>query len=376
MKKRILCVILSALCLAPLLTPAAYAAPRPWPTRGFVMGEPMPWYRAPLLEARLMVEGVSNGNVFNDSVMVLKGGELVYERHYFGWDADTPHQMYSVTKSVLSALVGVAIQDKKIRSVDQKVTEFFKDLAIPAGQEDKYDITIEHLLRQTSGLPGDSDYESNAVDWWNEKDSGRASFLFPQVAKPGERFAYSSGPGMQALAALITNAVGENLFDYAQRRLFAPLGMNSVKWDAAADGVNYGGFGLSMSPNDMLRLGYLYLNEGNWDGTQIIPADYIAASRPQPTLGANYGYLFWGTTDRKGFEDVYDASGSFGNFIFIMPDHDTVIVRTGSAGPTTRTVAKGMQSSKLVESVFMGLIYPLVPLKGVPLAYFMETLGT
>jgi len=372
--KKVIAFVLSVLCLVALLAPAAAAADRPWPTQGFINGTPMPWYWSPVLEGYCMYAGVSNGNVFNDSVLVLHRGEIIYERYYLGWDADAPHQMYSVTKSVLSALVGVAIADKKITSVDQKVTEFFDGLVIPAGQESKYDITIEHLLRQTSGLPGDGDDESNVCEWWDAPDSGKAAFEIPQMAQPGERFAYSSGPGMQTLSALLTKAVGENLFSYAKRKLFGPLGMSSVVWDAAADGVNYGGFGLSMTPRDMARFGYLYLNNGSWNGTQIIPADYIAASKPRRALGENYGYLFWGTSDLKRFETVYDASGSFGNFIFIIPDWDMVIVRTGSAGPATRTVAKGMASSKLVEAIFMGLVYPLVPLQGVPLDYFIANL--
>jgi len=375
--KKLAALILTFLCLAALLAPAAYAsqAERPWPsaTEFFPKGTPMPWYLAPLLEGYLMIQGVRNGNVFNDSVLVLHRGEVIYERHARGWEADKPHQMYSVTKSVLSALVGVAIADGRIDSVGQKVTAFI-DIDIVPGQECKRDITIEHLLRQTSGLPGDDDDESNAFAWWEAPSSGKAAFAFPQMAKPGERFAYSSGPGMQTLAALIAKAVNRNLSEYAQEKLFGPLGMTSIVWDAAADGVNYGGFGLSMSPRDMARFGWLYLNNGEWNGTQIIPADYVEASKPQRGLGMNYGYLFWGTSDFKRFETVYDASGSFGNFIFIMPEQDTVIVRTGSAGPVTRTVAKGMGSSKIVEAIFMGIVYPLVPLKGVPLEYFIANL--
>jgi len=374
--RKITSIILAVLCLVALLAPAAAAADRPWPTTDFAKGAPMPWVYAPLLEGYCVVQGIRNGNVFNDSVLVLKGGELIYERYALGWDKDTPHQMYSVTKSVLSALVGAAIQDDKIEGVHQKVKDFFPGIVIPAGQESKNGITIEHLLRQTSGLPGDDDSESNAVAWWEADDSGRSCFLIPQVAQPGERFAYSSGPGMQTLAALLVNAVGKNLFEYAKEKLFGPIGMTSVKWDAAADGVNYGGFGLSMTPRDMARFGYLFLNNGSWNGRQIIPADYVKACKPRRDLGENYGYLFWGTSDYKRFESVYDASGSFGNSIFIMPDEDTVIVRTGSAGPTTKTVARGMQASDLVRAIFMTLVYPLVPLKGLNLDYFMETLGT
>jgi len=375
--KKTIAFVLSALCLFACMAMPAYAKEQrafPSAQEFFPRGEPMPWYQVPLLELDFMGRGITNGNVFNDSVLVLRKGELVYERYARGWDKDTPHQMFSVTKSVLSALVGIAIQDKKLKGVGQKVIEFYPGAKIAPGQESKRDMTIEHLLTQSSGLPGDSDNESNAVIWWEAGDSGRAAFEFPQVAAPGERFSYSSGPGMQTLAGLLTRAVGENLFEYAKRKLFGPLGMASVRWDAAADGVNYGGFGLSMTPRDMLRFGYLYLNKGSWNGKQILPEWYVAASAPPSPRNEEYGYLFWNYSKRSPEDGSFEASGSFGQFICILPEEDTVMVRTGSAGPATRTVCGAMLQSKLVETLFMGIVYPLVPLKGVPLKYFMEAL--
>jgi len=374
--KKAIALVISVLSALALFAPATQAAGPFFPkaTEFFPVANAPREFRPLLTELFLVGRGITNGNVFNDSVLVLHKGELIYERHAGGWDKDKPHQMYSVTKSVLSALVGIAIADGKLKGVDQKVVSILKNITVAPGQESKRDITIEHLLTQTSGLPGDSDDEANAVAWWDAKDSGKAAFELPQMASPGERFAYSSGPGMQCLAALITKAVGENLFSYAKRKLFKPLGMDSVLWDAAADGVNYGGFGFSMSPRDMLRLGYLYLNEGNWNGKQIIPTKYIEASKPKPLLDETYGYAFWNSFDNGRYPDAYHASGSFGNFIFIMPGEDTIIVRTGSAGPATRTVSRGMGSSKIVEAIFMGLVYPLVPLKGVPLEYFIANL--
>jgi len=374
--KKTIALILSVLSAAAPFAPVAQAQGPFLPSAAefFPAAQAPRGFRPLLTELFLVGRGITNGNVFNDSVLVLHKGELIYERHARGWDKDTPHQMYSVTKSVLSALVGIAIAEGKLSGVDQKVVDILKNITIAPGQEAKRDITIEHLLTQTSGLPGDSDDEANAVAWWDAKDSGKAAFEMPQVARPGERFAYSSGPGMQTLAALLTNAVGENLFSYAKRKLFGPLGMNSVLWDAAADGVNYGGFGFSMSPRDMLRLGYLYLNEGKWNGKRILPAGYVEAGKPRPLLGETYGYAFWNSFGNGRYPGSYHASGSFGNFIFIMPGEDTVIVRTGSAGPATRTVSRGMGSSKAVEAIFMGIVYPLVPLKGVPLDYFIANL--
>jgi len=370
--KKSLALLLGILCLCSLLALPVSAAQDFFPA-----GKPLPWTRALPLELDLVYRGITNGNVFSDSVLVLQGGEVVYERYALGWDKDKPHQMYSVTKSVLSALVGVAIADKKIKSVDQKVIEFLPNIKIAPGQECKREITIRHLLCQTSGLPGDDDDESNAVEWWTAKDSAKAAFELPQMAAPGERFAYSSGPGMQTLSALLARAVGGDLFAYARRKLFKPLGMDSVLWGAAADGVYYGGFGLSMTPRDMARLGQLYLNKGKWNGKQIIPASYVAASKPpSQEVNPDYGFLFWNYSKNSPQDGSYEASGSFGNFICILPEEDTVIVRTGSAGPATRTVAGGFGKSRLVEALFMGTVYRLAPLKGVPLDYFIATLGT
>ena len=373
--KKAIAFLLSFLCIFAFVMPSAYAASEStlWPTKEFTKGRPPLWFRPVPIELYLMYRGISDGNFFSDSVLTLHNGELVYERYALGWDADTPHQMYSVTKSVLSALTGIAIGDGKIKSVKDKVIDYL-DVVIAPGQECKRDITIEHLLTQTSGLPGDGDAESDGYDWWLAADSGKTCFEIPQYTVPGERFSYSSGPGMQSLAALLTKAVGENLFEYAKRKLFKPLGMDSVKWDAAADGVNYGGFGLSMTPRDMARFGYLYLQGGEWDGKQIIPADYVAASPPPSMAGDFYGYLFWDAFDNIPIDDAYFAGGAFGQFIFIMPSQDTVLVRTGSAIRLAKLMSKAMLASDFANRLFMTVIYPLVPLKGVPLDYFMENL--
>jgi CubicO group peptidase (beta-lactamase class C family) len=367
MRRKIMAVALSFFSVLALTAPCAGAA-------GAQPCDETPRrLRAPLLEAVFMYKGITNGNLFNDSLLVLRGGELVYERYACGWGRDTPHAMYSVTKSVLSALVGVAVGEGKIESVHQRVIDFYPDAVIPPGQESKRDITIEHLLTQTSGLPGDSDREADGYPWWDAADSGRAAFEIPQMAAPGERFAYSSGPGMQALACLVSRAAGRNLFDYAREKLFEPLGMASVLWDAAADGNNYGGFGIYMTPMDMLRLGYLYLRNGEWDGAQVIPAEYVAATPPPSIAGEDYGYLFWGTTFARG--DSYQASGSFGQFICVLPEWDAVIVRTGSAGPATRFVNGSKDwNNQAVNNIFVQLVLPLLPLKGIPLDYFRATL--
>ncbi|MCL2508698.1 MAG: beta-lactamase family protein [Oscillospiraceae bacterium] len=336
-----------------------------WPTKDFTAGSMPDWFSVPKVKGALLYKGVRNGNVFNDSILLLHEGKLAFERYYGKWDRDTKHPMYSVTKSVVSALTGIAVAEGKIENADQKVTDFFPDAVIAPGQELKRDITIEHLLHMNSGLPGDS--QKNDVNWWDAPDSGKAAFETPLFAKPGERFSYSSGPGCQTLAVLISRAVGQNLFEYAKEKLFGPLGMDSVEWDAAKDGNNYGGFGIRMTSRDMLRFGYLYLNRGRWENTQILPPEWVDKSAPSSKEKCSYGRLFW-NTDFNLQNDSYQACGSFGQFICVLPERDAVLVRTGSAGPVTRF------ANKRGGERFERMLLSFTPLKGIPLAYFRSEL--
>jgi len=301
-----------------------------WPTKGFIT-EATPPGLVPLMEVAFALKGIPHGGPKTDGLLVLHKGKIIYERYDEAWDENKPHYMFSVTKAVVSALVGVAIGEGKIKGVDQKVTDFFPDAKIAPGQESKRDMTIEHLLTMNSGLPGDDDDFSGWPVWWEAKDTGRAAFELPQMDAPGKRHAYSSGPSMQVLACLVSRAVGKNLFAYAKEKLFGPLGMTSVTWDAAPDGRNYGGFGISMTLRDMARFGYLYLNYGRWEDKQLIPAEYVAQSAPRAKGIRAYGRLFWNFS-LLPFDSSYEANGTFHQFIGILPEYDTVIVRTGEMG--------------------------------------------
>jgi len=303
-----------------------------WPTDDFIV-EKSPFIWGGGLEFLFSAKGFFTGGHKNESLLVLHRGKIVYENYAEGWNKDSPHFMASVTKSFLSALVGIAIGEGYIEGVDQKVIEFYPDAAIAPGQESKRDMTIEHLLTMTSGLPGDSDqYDWENWCWWDAGDAGRVAFETPQMTAPGKRYSYSSGPSCQTLAGIVSRATGKNLFAYANEKLFEPLGMKSVEWDAAADGSNFGGYGLSMTPRDMARFGYLYLNNGRWEDKQIIPAQWVAVTPPKSKALKAYGYLFW-NFPLLPFDSSYEANGAFGQYIEILPAWDMVIVRTGFQGP-------------------------------------------
>jgi len=335
-----------------------------WPTEDFETGGVSPLI-PPLLRARYFLKHA--GTTATDSLLILHKGKLVYENYAAGCDKDTPHFLASASKSVLSALVGIAIGEGKIKGVDDKVVDYFPEARkLPGWQESKADMTVEHLLTMTSGLPGDGDRAD--LEWWDASaspgeanDTGLASFLAPQQAKPGERYAYSTGAGCQALACLVSRAVGKNLFAYAKEKLFGPLGMASVTWDAPADGRNYGGMGVRMTPRDMLRFGYLYLNNGRWEDKQIFPAWWAAQSGPRGKNPLAYGRLFM-NCGIFPFSSSFEAAGAMGQYICILPEQDMVVVRTGSAGPIVRTLAG-------TEGATLELLLGLAPLKNLPVDY-------
>jgi len=305
-----------------------------WPTLDFTPGEPSSRPSPGFIRSLYAFTSWLDGNRL-DSCLVLHKGSLIYEEYYNGYDADTPHFVASVTKSVVSALVGVAIQDGIIGGVEDRVLDYFPEAeSLPGWQEIKRDMTIEHLLTRTSGIISDTDeiWEGYFAD--DQRDAALYTFLIPQERAPGVKY-QSENIGMCILLGIIERASGQNLLAYAQEKLFGPLGMDSVQWEATADGLPTGGFGIEMTPRDMARFGYLYLNYGRWedsasgDARQIMPAEYVARTPPRSKNPKAYGYLFW-NYDKLPFSGNYQASGSQGQHIVILPGRDMVIVVTGS----------------------------------------------
>ncbi len=306
------------------LAPDAYGI---WPTKDFTEGD-APFLLPQAMTALYAAKGKKDGGAHTDSLLVLRKGRLVHEYYADGWDADTPHEMYSVTKSVAATLIGAAIQDGYIEGINQKVSSFFEDAVIPEGQESKLDMTIEHLLTMTSGIVCDKDAWWDAYFAEDMEDSGLWAYLLPQKYAPGEKYAYDS-VAPTILLAIVSRATSRDLLEYAQETLFSPLGMTSVEWQTTADGLPCGGFGISMTPRDMLRLGYLYLNCGRWEDSQILPGDFVAQAGPRSMAPNAYGHTFW-NNEMLPFFGFYEADGAYGQFISIYPQLDMVVVRTGT----------------------------------------------
>jgi CubicO group peptidase (beta-lactamase class C family) len=292
------------------------------------------------------------------SVLVVRHGYLVYERYWQGVDAGDGHNSFSVTKSFVSALVGIALDDGKLKGLDQTVGELLAD-HLPATADPRLrQVTLKQLLTMTSGLAGDDSTLGGDDDTWIEMlkspDWVRHILSQPLVSTPGAEFAYTD-KNSQLLSAMVADATGQSTLAYARAKLFGPLGIATdhaleptishwpltpaeleayeqapVAWPKDPQGYHVGGSFLRLPARDLAKLGYLYLNGGRWDATQVVPADYVAAStRPQsdPSQGpGDYGYHWW-VTNETG-HDSFRAMGFGGQLIQVIPDLDLVVVIT------------------------------------------------
>ena len=287
------------------------------------------------------------------SFLMVRNGYLVVEWYHHN-SANTMNPVYSVTKSVTSALVGIALDKGYIDSVDQKLEDYYQDELESSTDPRKHDITIRYLLTMQAGFGEILTMPVYRKDWNNLL---KIIIESPLQYDPGEDFCYSSH-SVHLLSGIITRVTGMSTLAFAQRHLFRPLGIQKVKWLTDGNGIFYGGSCLYLSPRDMARFGYLYLNEGLVDGRQILSSEWIETSvrnyrnftEPwQEMEDVGYGYLWW--TGRFGPYPVYFASGYGGQFILNVPDLDMVIVATADA--STETEWEQMESLLSVVSDYI-----------------------
>ena len=348
-------LLLSALVLLTLAMPTSGVRARQtsdrthWPTAGWHRATPASHGIDPTALAAVDTR-VATETPDLSALLVIRGGDIVFERYYHGQQPGEPINTRSVTKSVTGTLVGIALGEGKLRSLDQTVGELIPDRIPPGADPRVADVTIKQLLTMTSGLAWDagSDWPTlTTSDNWVELTLG-----LPVVGIPGETFVYNTG-GSHLLGVIVAAATGQNLEDYAREKLFAPLGIAPGNWMSSPQGEPSAGSGLELTPRDMAKLGYLYLNGGRWDGVQIVPADYVAAATRYQSAGdatggyANYGYQWWVTSTAAGYP-AYFALGYGGQHIFVVPDLDLVVV----AAVARRVAPEELRTPRyLIESI-------------------------
>jgi CubicO group peptidase (beta-lactamase class C family) len=258
------------------------------------------------------------------SYLVIKNGYLILEGYPDpDYNESTLKHVYSVTKSFTSALVGMALEAGNLTSLDELVVDFFPDKTIANLDEDKQSITVEHLLTMTAGFEWSDDTDFSAMtaspDW--------IQYVLdrPMAYVPGETFNYNTGAS-HLLSAIVNRTTGIPTQSYADTRLFQPLGISDYEWMIDPQGVAAGCIGLSITPRDMAKFGFLYLNNGTWDGEQIVPSTWVSASTQVQAPDEDYGFQWW----IEPSLDAYIARGADGQYIWVQPKDDLIVVFTSS----------------------------------------------
>jgi len=257
------------------------------------------------------------------SFMLLRHGHVVAEGWWSPYSAQSPHMLYSLSKSFTSTAVGLAIAEGKL-SLDDEILKFFPEDA-PRNPSDNLEaMRVSDLLRMSTGHQTEPPLPDNQP--WT-----KAFLAHPVPFKPGTHFLYNTSATCM-LSAIVQKVTGQTVLDYLGPRLFGPLGIENPTWETSPQGISAGGYGLSIRTEDIARFGQLYLQKGKWQGKQLVPEAWVEAatarqtsngSSPDSDWDQGYGYQFWRC--RHG---LYRGDGAFGQYCIVMPEQDAVVAIT------------------------------------------------
>ena len=300
-----------------------------------------------------MVRAVVEGELaYTHGVIVARHGLLAVEEYFYGFDRETLHDMRSASKTITSTLVGLAVQEGRISGSQAGALTHFPDYrSYDNWDPRKADITVGHLLTMSSGLDAnDSDPRSAASEGRYQSQTARPDWIklaldSPMLEDPGTQPLYG-GANPLILGGILANTVDEPVEWFAHRTLFEPLGIETYKFFLDPTGVVYMGGGLWMRPRDMAKYGQMYLDGGTWQGQRVIDEAWIEESwqkygrlRPIDRNGHQYGYLWWHHAYEVDGRSVatLEARGNGGQYIFVVPELDAVVVITSGNFRNGRT---------------------------------------
>jgi len=289
------------------------------------------------------------------SLLVSRRGQLVAEYYARGVRPDAPANVKSASKSIISALVGIAIERGAIKSVKEPIATWFPELRQDADRR-KQAITVEDLLTMRAGLESTSGRNYGA--WVRSGNWVHYALRQPMVSEPGGAMEYSTGSS-HLLSAILTKASGASTWQFAQDALAAPIGFRLAKWPQDPQGVYFGGNEMLLAPKQMVAIGELYLNRGKAGGRQIVPASWIDTSCEPRTTSAwdserQYGYGWWIQDFTHG--KACFAWGYGGQYILIFRDLDLVVTATSS---TTVSEERRGHRRRLLELVDERVLKPV-----------------
>ena len=295
------------------------------------------------MNLKTKMEKIINNSYKNiGGIIVLKNGETVYEKYFNECSATSTLHVFSVTKSIISILIGIAIDKGYIKSINQKVLDFFPDYTVKRGEKTIQSITLKDLLTMTAPYKHKTEpyTEYFTSDNW-------VKFALDLLGGQGQigEFRYAPLIGPDIFSGILVKATGQSVLDFATKYLFSPLEITTKPniifhnkeeqmafykakdingWVVDKTGVNAAGWGLTLTPADMSKIGQLYLDGGIWNSKQIISPEWINESTKGHSRWGklSYGYLWWIIDDK---EHAYAAMGDGGNVIYVNEKKDIVI---------------------------------------------------
>jgi CubicO group peptidase (beta-lactamase class C family) len=285
------------------------------------------------------------------SLLIYNSGEVMYEKYFEGedqlwgdqigrikFDENTLHDVRSISKSVVSACIGIAIKEGSIESINQNIFDFFEDYKeLETGQKNK--LTVRHLLTMTSGLDWDESVPINNTEGELEKSLDKVSFVLSRdlIHDPGKKWNYSGG-NTELLAHIILRTTGKNIYQYAKEKIFDKINIENSTWtNYAGTNIPASASGLRLTSRGLLNFGLLYLNDGKWENEQILPSLWANESlkttilhKDSQELMGGYGYQFWTWEQPFKGDNIHmaDASGNGGQKIIIDKSNQILIVIT------------------------------------------------
>jgi CubicO group peptidase (beta-lactamase class C family) len=261
--------------------------------------------------------------------MIVRHGHVVAEGWWAPYDRDTPHILYSLSKSFTSTAVGLAVSEGKL-SLDDQVLKFFPEDAPEEPSANLRAMRVRDLLRMSSG--NQTEATIRAEDAAKRNDPWTKTFLaHPVPFKPGTHFLYNS-PATYMLSAIVQKVTGMTVLEYLRPKLFDPLGFKDPRWITSPQGVTVGAYGLSARTEEIARFGVLYLQKGMWNGKQLLPSSWVEqatsmqtsnGSSPTSDWDQGYGYQFW-----RSRHNSFRGDGAFGQYCMVIPELDAVVAIT------------------------------------------------
>ena len=280
------------------------------------------------------------------SFLIIKNGYLVINEAFGSYNLNRPHTLQSVTKSIASTLIGVAIQQGYIENLDQAVLSFFPEYSNIKNLNDaKQSMNLRHALTMRTGHAWTGESHLGALNRFSG-DKMKYVLDYEMEADPGKKWYYHSGIAI-LLGGLIQNVTKQSTIDFAKIYLFDPLNITSADWGWSHRGIPHTGGGLYLKPSDMARIGYLYLRNGNWEGKQILPAWWVKEASKRhvsytetiSNIKMSYGLMWWllpldKSNNTAEQAEILMAYGHWGQFIFIIPKYDMLVIWTNDSSAT------------------------------------------